>query len=182
MAKRIEKKDEWLKAPQVEDICSVAKCISHDFCDYIKFWKHNGWWVFDSPRIIHELTGAEGLNLEGMTLLYYEVYEKQYNEDKREWEDFTPEASFETNVEVPDEVGKRFLGYDIVTYSCQNSSECSPLSCNGMAAKIPTNKHCLLDDFNEARRLLESGDFDIYNSEPGPFRIIAVYEVAWCLA
>jgi hypothetical protein len=51
------------------------------------------------------------------------------------------------------------------------------LSCNGLAAEIETNQHCLLRSLEEAQQLLESGRFD--NSEPGPFRILAVYSAQW---
>jgi hypothetical protein len=78
-------------------------------------------------------------------------------------------------VEIKEPKEKFIEGYDIVTFSQGVSPECSPLSCNNLAADIPTNRHCLLDSFEEAKHLLESGLFN--NSEPGPFRIFAVYSV-----
>jgi hypothetical protein len=49
-------KPEFLKALQVVDIFSVSACISEDFADYhIQYWKHNGYWLFDSPEIIRKL-------------------------------------------------------------------------------------------------------------------------------
>ena len=48
---------------------------------------------------------------------------------------------------------------------------------NSLAAEIETNSRCLLESFEQARKLLEDGMFN--NSEPGPYRIFAVYSVAW---
>jgi hypothetical protein len=66
-------------------------------------------------------------------------------------------------------------GFDVVTFFAGTSPEHSPLSCNGMAKKIPTNEHCLIDSFEEAQAALVRGDFK--NAEPGPYRIFAVYSV-----
>jgi len=76
---------------------------------------------------------------------------------------------------VPDK--KILEGFDIATFSVGTSPECSPLSCNALAAEIKTNCHCLLDSFDEAKQSLESGKFK--HSEPGPFRIFAVYSAEW---
>jgi hypothetical protein len=50
MAKRVLRKPDWLPAPQVIDIYSVSNCHSENFADYIPYWKHNGYWFFDSPE------------------------------------------------------------------------------------------------------------------------------------
>ena len=84
------------------------------------------------------------------------------------------EPSFGTNVSVPE--AKVIEGYDVVTFSARTSPECSPLSCNSLVPEVETNSRCLLQ-FEQARKLLESGTFN--NSEPGPYRIFAVYSVAW---
>ena len=55
MAKRVTKKPDWLKADTVHDVYSVTNCLSKDFADYINYWKHNGYWFFDSPEIIQNL-------------------------------------------------------------------------------------------------------------------------------
>ncbi len=60
MAKRVARKPDWLKTNQVEDIYSVSNCTSHNFAEYIQFWKHNGYWFFDSPEIITKLAEEHG--------------------------------------------------------------------------------------------------------------------------
>ena len=171
MAKKVIKKPEWLKADVVQDLYSVSNCLSKDFADYIKYWKHNGYWFFDSTEIIENLAKENLLELEATKLFYYEVYEHEFHDDDNVWHSFKPEASFQTDVIVPE---IKFLeGYDIATFSVGTSPECSPLSCNSLAFMIKTNKHCLFDLFEEAKQSLERGQFK--NSEPGPFRIFAVY-------
>jgi hypothetical protein len=68
-------------------------------------------------------------------------------------------------------------GYDVVSFYAKTSPECSPLSCNGMAVDVETNEHCLLRSLEDAKQLLEDGRFS--GSEPGPYRIFAVYSVDW---
>lgn len=170
MAKKVAQRPDWLKAPEVKDIYSVSSCTSHDFMDYIKFWRHNGYWLFDSPQIIQALSRENGISLEGLTFFYYEVYEKEFDETIKEWLPFEPE-SFPTNVISPSK--KTRHGYDVVTFSVGTNPECSPLSCNNLASEIKTNSHCLLESLKEAMESLESGKFA--KCEPGPFRIFAVY-------
>ncbi len=170
MAKRLYQKPDYLKAEQVRDIYSVSGCVSSDFADYIPRWKHNGYWLFDSPEIIREVAIAESATLEGTLLFFYEVYEQQF--DGERWHAFSPQP-FPTSIVIPQT--KHIEGFDIVTFYAGTSPECSPLSCNGMAREIPTNEHCLIDSFEEAKAALVRGDFK--NAEPGPYRIFAVYSV-----
>ena len=52
MAKRVQNRPNGFENTGIVDIYSVSGCISKNFADYIKFWKHNGYWFFDSPQII----------------------------------------------------------------------------------------------------------------------------------
>ena len=62
------------------------------------------------------------------------------------------------------------LGYDLV--SCQNShkSEHSPLSCNNLAAEVPTNRCCLLDRAEDAFTIAPTLEVprQPMRGEPGP--------------
>lgn len=171
MYKVVSDRPDWLKATQITDIFSVSSCVSEDFCDWVNYWKHNGYWFFDSPSVIHEIACEHTINLKGMTLFYYEVYEKQWDYDES-WVEFVPEESFTTNVEIPK--SKVSLGFDIVTYTSNASAECSPLSCNHMAEEIDTNEHCLLKTLKLAIELIEQEKFS--HCEPGPYRIIEVFK------
>jgi hypothetical protein len=171
--KHIALRPDWIKAENVDDIYSLSECISRNFSDYINYWKHNGYWLFDSPAIIETLAEEHSLPLDGLRIFYYEVYEEEYDYDIARWEPLAPEASFITNVQMPEH--KTLEGYDVTTFMARTSPECSPLSCNGLAETTITNRHCLFNTFEEARSAIEYGTFK--NSEPGPYRIIAVYSV-----
>ena len=173
MAKHVVARPDWLKANRVNDVYSVSNCVSDDFADYINYWKHNGYWLFNSPEVIREVAEKHSLDLTDTRLFFYEVYELEYDEDEKSWRSFTPESSFETRVIQP--VAKILEGYDVVTFCVHTSPECSPLSCNALAFEIETNEHCLLPTFEKAKTLLEEGKFE--NSEPGPYRIFAVYSM-----
>ncbi|MBI5032465.1 MAG: hypothetical protein HZB51_18220 [Chloroflexi bacterium] len=175
MAKRVSIRPDWLKSERIVDVYSVSGCISNVFADYIKYWKHNGFWFFDSPAIIRELAKENSIDLNGTRLFYYEAYPEEFDAEKNAWMRFEPEASLETQVEVPFQ--KVLEGYDVVTFSTGTTAECSPLSCNNLATEIETNSHCLLTSLEQARQLLNTGKFK--NSEPGPYRIFAVYSVEW---
>jgi hypothetical protein len=173
MAKRVVERPHWFPAERVSSIYSVSGCLSENFAEYINFWKHNGYWLFDSPDIITDLARENNIDLAETMLFFYQVYELQFNSG--EWTSFEPEPSFGTDVSLPE--AKVLEGYDVVTFYVQTSPECSPLSCNSLAAEVETNTRCLLQSFEQARALLENGTFN--DSEPGPYRIFAVYSVAW---
>ena len=171
MAKFVAARPDWLKAANVHDIYSVSNCLSGEFADYINYWRHNGFWLFDSPSIIAELARKHGIDLAGTTMFYFEAYEKQYDGGMKLWVDYDAERDFPLRVVPPEKA--RLEGFDVVTFSMQTAPECSPLSCNGLAADIAVNEHCLLDSLETVIRLIEAGRFD--NSEPGPFRVFSVH-------
>ena len=164
MAKRVVPPPDWLGVARVSSIHSVSGCIAENFADYINFWKHNGYWLFDSPEIIIDIAREKEIDLAETVLFFYEVHELQF--DSGEWMRFEPEPSFGTVVSIP-EVSV-LEGYDVVTFFAQTSPECSPLSCNSLASEVETNSRCLLPSFEQAQELLENGAFN--DSEPGPYR------------
>jgi hypothetical protein len=171
MSKTVYETPDWLKTANVRDIYSVSGCISEEFCDYTKFWKHNGYWLFDSPAAIDEIATAESVDLSARKLFYFEAYEQQFDERSKTWRSFAPVAGLATQVQPP--IKKTLQGFDVVSFMAQNGHECSPLSCNHLAETIAVNSHCLLESLAEAKELLEHGAF--VKCEPGPYRIYAVY-------
>ena len=167
---------EWMEAPGVRAIHSLSGCVSSDFGDFIPLWKHNGWWLFDTPDAVKEAARTLGVETEGLSLFYYEAFNRQYDAESGSWQPFKPETggSFTEGVVKPRSA--TLSGYDVVSFFVQTSPECSPLSCNGLAAELPANERCLFDTFADAYEALERGEFK--DCEPGPYRIIAVYEVA----
>ena len=173
MLKHVAARPDWLNADMVADIYAVSGCISRPFADYIQYWKHNGYWLFNSAEDIAEICRAHNIDTAGEVLFYYEVFPREFDVKTRKWRRFRPEASFPTHVDRP--AKPRLAGYDVATFSVGTTPECSPLSCNGMAAELPVNRHCLFEIFQDAVQAIESGKFD--GSEPGPFRVFAVYTV-----
>jgi hypothetical protein len=173
MAKRVLKKPDWLRAAQVADIYSISGCMSATFADYIDYWKHNGFWFFDSPALIRSIAHAESVDLGATSLFYYEAYEKEF--DGEYWHAYAPDPAVLTEVVVPSK--RKLEGFDVVTFSCGSSPECSPLSCNGLAEQILTNSHCLLASLEDAEIKVNERAFN--DSEPGPYRLFSVYSVEW---
>jgi len=163
----------WLKKAGVTDIFSVSPCLSKDFADYVSHWKQNGHWLFNKPSDMDEIATREGVDRSALRLFYYEIYEEEFDEGEKRWSSFLPEPSLATNVEKP--ARAHLEGFDVVTSSTGEAPECSPLSCNSLADEVEVTEHCLFASFDEAKGALEGGRFD--NSEPGPFRIFAVYSV-----
>ncbi|MBI5366463.1 MAG: hypothetical protein HZA54_05470 [Planctomycetes bacterium] len=175
MAKRVSLRPEGLKAERVEDIFSVSGCVSKCFADYLKYCMHNGYWFFDSPEIIRRLAHEHSIDLAGTSLFFYEVHELEFADTTGRWMPFEPEGSFQTHVTPP--TRKVLEGYDVVTFHAGTDPECSPLSCNYLAAHVETSRHCLLPSLERAQQLLREGIFK--NTEPGPFRVFAVYSTEW---
>ena len=143
--------------------------------DYVNEFRHNGYWLIDSPEIILQLARTDSVDLAGSVLFYYEIHELEYDEEEAEWIPFTPYPPFPTEVVVPSV--KTLEGYDVGTFSYGGSPECSPLSCSHLATEVETNEHCLLPSFERAEQLVSGRHFN--GTEPGPFRIYAVHSVNW---
>ena len=173
MYKSVSQRPDWLEADKVKDIYSVSGCVSSEFADWINYWKHNGYWFFNNAQAIEKVAYENNLSLNGMKLFFYFAYEFEWHELQGVWLKVVPELSFETNVILP--IKTDLEGFDVVSFSCGNSSECSPLSCNSLAKEVVVNSHCLLDTFDTAKALIENGFFN--DSEPGPFRIFEVHSV-----
>jgi hypothetical protein len=175
MAKSSCEKPKGLGLLPVIDVYSVSSCINDDFADYINSWKQNGYWLFDSPEIIRDVAHEMSVPLDGARLFFYEAYEKEFDEKKMEWSSFAPDSGMQTDVMIPAE--KCLERFDLVTFYARNEPECSPLSCCRLAESIPTNEHCLMRSFDEAKSALEAGAFS--GAEPGPYRVFSVYSVDW---
>lgn len=157
----------------VTDICSISDHISEAFSDLIPQWKHNGFWLFDTPEAAREAAQEIEADLSEATLFYYETLEFEFHEKTRAWRPVAPEQAFKTAVVEPR--GGKLVGFDVATFSAAWGAECSPLSCNGLALRTRVNQHCLFETLAMAKTALESGLFD--DSEPGPYRIVAVYRI-----
>jgi hypothetical protein len=176
MAKKIQANTSWLKAPNVVDVYSVACVCSPNFTgdvEYYTYWKHNGYWFFNSPGVIQTVAQENSIDLEGTSLFYYEAHELELAETG--WRSFSAEPAFTTNIQQPSQ--KHLEGFDVVSFEVGTSPDHSPLSCSYLAEEVQTNSHCLFDSFAEAETSLNAGKFN--DCDPGPYRIFAVYSIKW---
>ncbi|MBX9747048.1 MAG: hypothetical protein K2X34_09115 [Hyphomonadaceae bacterium] len=173
MLKQVLPRPSWIKNEGVVDIVAVSPCFSKDFADYIDYWRHNGYWLFNNPSDMDDIVVRQGVDRSALSLFYFEVYEREFDEYEKSWSAFSADQAFETNVIKPSHATLK--GFDVVSYALAQNPEHSPLSCNSLADEITVNSHCLFDSFDDAKNALEAGKFD--DSEPGPYRIFAVYAV-----
>jgi hypothetical protein len=78
----------------------------------------------------------------------------------------------------PDPIPLSFesLGFDSVNKSMESvlGFECSPLSCNSMAAEMRTNEYCLFHSLDAA--IVGATRFSIEQPEPGDYYVVEVLE------
>jgi len=75
---------------QAEDPFQLTiRNVSEDFADYIEDWKHNGYWLFNSPQIIRTAAKEHSVDIEGTSRFYYEAYELEFDEGS--WHPYGPE-------------------------------------------------------------------------------------------
>lgn len=171
-AKQIKLKPEFLGALGVREICSVSECISSGPENWITLWLHNdlGWFnrMSDALRAIPPGQGSH------YRLFAYRIYPEVFTARGR-----VP-LTVPENVK-PEPISGEFrrLGFDSASKSMQTvlGLECSPLSCNGMAAEIAANEFCLFHELNEA--IAGAERFAAEQPEPGDYYVIEVLEGAF---
>jgi hypothetical protein len=175
VAKRIPaERPDWLHAPSVVDVYSVSDCVNYTLLEsnYTPDSPHICYGMFDSPAAIASAARSNNIDVEGTKLFFYEAHESEF--DGHDWLPLAADNSHRIRIMLPS--AKDLVGFDVVT-SIDGPNSHSPLSCNGVAAEVRTNQHCLFETFNDATAALSSGAFE--GAEEGPYRIYAVYSVAW---
>ena len=66
----------------------MSSCVNDDFADYLDCWKHNGYWLFDSPEMIQQVAREKSVSLEGARLFFYEAFEMEFDEKQMSWTAF----------------------------------------------------------------------------------------------
>lgn len=155
---------------------TLSGCIVKGFGDDISTFRHNGWYLYDTPSILAELAAAEKVPRASLRLLYAEVYPRTFSEAGVDLGELKPDPHFDTDIKPP--ADKTLLGYDVVNFYAGNFPECSYLSCNAMYREIDgLNEYLLFPDWQNALEKLQAGVFS--HCEPGPTRLIALYDTAW---
>lgn len=167
-AKRPGLRPAWLEAPQVHLVCSVCDCdcATQSPENWIEHWAHNGLWLFDSLTLVDQIVPFEETSkflrygLRTLPVLFGE-----HGEAPLDLTGVAPEAIPESFVR---------LGYDLCSRTMGTTFECSPLSCNSMAAACHANRWCLIDTFDDAlrsARRFATGE----RVEPGPYALFEVW-------
>ncbi len=160
---------ECVNTPQVAEICTVSDCIGRTDWDWINEWRHNAAWVFDSPELAWSVVPQQ--LRESCDMYAFCLFPVHYEFGSRS------SAAIPDVKPVPMDTSFTKLGYDLASSSTGNGFEHSPLSCNGLADTVPTNRYCLLDTAEEAFALAPTLEMPGQppRGEPGPYFIVEVW-------
>lgn len=166
--KRIQPRPEVIRAPRVREICSVSNCISDGAEGWLETGCHNalGWFndVEDALSVVPSDTHKH------YRLFAYRVSPRLHRGGTRL--DFSLPPDIHANA-IPTTFVVR--GYDAVSRSTDfGCLECSPLSCNYLAAEMDVNEFCLFSSLNAA--LAGADTFSIEQPEPGDYCVVQVLE------
>jgi hypothetical protein len=174
--KRTAGKLDWLADAGVEEVCSVSTCISKGPDGWVDRWLHNPLGFFPSEEIAW---GVVGVDREAYDMYAYRMIEAAFQPgggarsfDQHEC------RSFEASVLAePLPADYELLGWDVagnwLGWQQSMSFECSPLTCNGMAREIETNRHGLIWTLAEA--IPAALQIGIEQPEPGTYYLLEVW-------
>ena len=152
------------RAPGVSEICSVSNCLSKPPAGWIEHWKHNDWGFFRSVADARSVVTAAH---NAFVVFAYRLLPRVFVKGRAK-ACAVPELPLEA---IPPNFTS--LGFDVVSKSITHFFECSPLSCNYMAAEVSAvNQYCLVNTLHEAVELARR--FSIEEPEPGPYHVIEV--------
>ena len=168
-AKQVAPKPAKLPSDVVREICSVSHCISVAPDNWIEPWLHNGFGWFNRMADALGVVPEERRN--DFRLFAYRIHP----------EIFRPEGRVRLVVPAdvkPDPIPGTFrsLGFDSANRSMSGvvGFECSPLSCNGMAAEFASNEFCLFPSLDAA--IAGAEQFAVEQPEPGDYYVVEVLE------
>jgi hypothetical protein len=170
--KLVAPRPDWLKVASVVEICSVSECVSPGPPDWIKQWLHNSWGWFncmkDALRVVPPAERGK-----------YRLFAYRLHSDF--WRDGAPVQVIVPSDVTPEPTPRTFrsLGFDAANSNAVGvlGLECSPLSCNSGAEKLPANEHCLFSSLDAA--IAGARDFSSGNWEPGDYYVVEVLEGAY---
>jgi hypothetical protein len=151
------------RAPGIAEVCSVSNCLSEPPTGWFDHWKHNELGFFNTALDARYILPSP----ERFIVFAYRLLPRVFIKGSSE--------AYEIPALAVESIPASFIsiGFDAVSKSASDFFECSPLSCNHMAAHIAgVNRYCLMGTVNEAVMLAER--FSIEEPEPGPYYIIEV--------
>ena len=179
-AKQIAQRPEWLDAEAVEEICSVSNCISSEPEGSAEFNPdRNPLWLYPSARAAADsVKPPEDPN--DFDIFAYKLFPLVFGDEgeQLELDEDGERPAFETASRTVEALPSEF---ELLGYECPNKAadwpysgfNCSPLSCNSMANRIPVNEFCLLDTREDA--LAVASQFGKQQPEPGCYYVVEVW-------
>ena len=155
----------WNGPPIVTELCSVSHCLAPGPPGWLDAWRHNEIGFFDSPATAASLiptTDRTAFHVFG-----YRLYRFRWVRGLEE--PYTPPPV--EPVPLPESYER--LGVDVVSRMGGFTFECSPLSCNYLAASCSVNRYCLFDTEEEAKDL--AARVEAAGAEPGPYYLFEVW-------
>jgi len=151
----------------VREICSVSDCISQSPEQWINTWLHNDFGWFNAVTDALQMLPEETVHRLFAYRVHDEVFRKGAALPLEAPANVAPEpipATFET------------VGFDAISRSKTTTRgfDCSPLSCNSMAAECSANEQCLFATLDAA--IDAARRFSIDQPEPGDYYVVEVLE------
>ena len=164
MAKQPTPRPDRFPLESVREIASVSDCIVRRPDEWIYEWKHNDWFVYDTPELARTI--AVKLGAASWPIDAYRVLPVRFEE--------TGEVPIEISTDAAP-IPRSFerLGWDVVSREYTQEFECSPLSCNLMAEEIAVNEMCLLTSLEAA--VATARRFAREQPEPGVYFVVEVW-------
>jgi hypothetical protein len=166
------RRPEWLRAPAVERVCGASCCVAARRLPDEAIFQGNGLSLFDTLAALDPFVPADAAD----TFVRFAYRSLPVDFGSVAGGAAQGDKPLDLANVRPEPIPLHFvrLGYDVC--SRHHTLECSPLSCNGKAAEIATNRWCLLDDFEVALRLArEWGSAGGIGVEPGPYVLLEVW-------
>jgi hypothetical protein len=179
-AKKVEKRPEWLKVPNVELVCSVSNCVSsgpEGTKDYHP--DRNPMWLYANEGAAHASIQPPERAVD-FDIFAYKLLPVAFG-DEGEQLDLDPDgeqAAFDAASSAVEPLPPNYerLGFDCpgkTTDWPYSGFDCSPLSCNSMAEEIEVNRYCLIEDKRLALEV--ASHFGIEQPEPGNYYVVEVW-------
>jgi hypothetical protein len=148
----------------LREIASVSNCIADRPDGWVTLWRHNDWFLYDSPELAREV--AQECAAYRWPVVAYLAHPMEFGPDGE-----VPISITTTARPMPEYF--HLLGWDVVSRSVTREFECSPLSCNGLANEVQVNELCLLD--SEAGAIDFARRCATEQPEPGNYSVIEVW-------
>lgn len=163
-------RDEWFGNASVEEVCSVSNCMSKAPEDWLNYWKHNAYGLYDTEEQAWAIVRNDPVS--------YDMYGYRLFP-------FVFDGGAGTSMSVQPTAIAQLAEYDFLGYDPVSREEAftiefghSPLSCNKGFEQYPVNRFCLLDRLEDAWL----GTAEIAKAaqamgawEPGPYYLCEVY-------